>query len=244
MACAPLPAEPGTASEAGPCAKFKKENELHACFKREYTAADHTLNAVYKKIQSSIHADLRGDLRDNSREWIRMKEYNCGFQVEMLQDATEDRKRAEFYQCALGYTVSRTAYIRKAFGRQGVSAALAGDYDDGFSGNLELRKTPGEKNSFDFKIEVVRGPTYHLGEINGRVVFENGATGVYEERPNCSGVKEAAFAPDSESNEPCCRLDFQLRERQGFRTIEVKETDCGYFHGARAYFDGLYRKIK
>lgn len=261
MACLPLPAEPATdapkepssevikkdleqsqdVSTREPCAKAKSAADRHACFEREFDAADRILNQLYKKLRSQLSEPIRSDLQENSRGWIQMKEYNCEFQAEILNEVSDETRQAEFYRCALSYTTDRTKYLRKAFGRKGVHGGVAGEYDDGYAGNLKFEKGT-QKDTYKFQIDVVRGPTAHLGEIASEVHIPNGEIGVYEERPDCSGVKNAVMRAGP--REPCCRLDFRLRENKGYRTIEVKETDCSYYHGARAYFDGLYRKVK
>ncbi|MCR9141380.1 MAG: DUF1311 domain-containing protein [bacterium] len=250
-ACVPLPAEsPRDSGENAtprkpPCAEISFPPDRLACLKKEFSRADGELNAVYKKLRASLSEPVRGDLKDNSLGWIRMKEYNCEFQSEMMQNATTDARQAAFYRCALDYTTDRIQYLRRAFGREGVKPGLPGEYDDGFSGSLAFE--PGDKqDSYKFRIEVVRGPTAHIGEIDGEVFLQNGATGVFKERPNCPDSETAARQrfDGGRRAEPCCRLDFRLKNHKGFRTIAVKETNCGYYHGARAYFDGLYRKIK
>ena len=240
QACTPLPAQSDQA-----CDKIEKSSSRRSCYQKQFDTADQELNTTYRRLLKRLAPAIATEMREDSRNWIRMKEYNCGFRSEMLREADEDQRRIEFLSCALGYTTARTEYLKRAFGQEGVAAKVAGMYDDGFDGSLEWKAVKkDEKQSsgqeFEFRIEVVRGPTAHLGEINGRVFISENNRGVYEERPNCSGIKNAALT----QQEPCCRLDFQLSENKGYRTIEVRETDCGYYHGARAYFDGRYRKIR
>ncbi len=264
--CGPLPAEPRrTEPQESPapkaaeetqgaeaehkCEKLKPGAPRRKCFEREFEAADRELNAVYKKLRAKLPEAVRTDLKDNSRGWIRMKEYNCEFQSEMVQGATYEARRTEFFRCALDYTTDRTDYLRRAFGRKGVSSGVAGDYDDGFWGSLEFEAIAKKPGVYRFLIEVVRGPTAHIGEIEGEVAIKADGSGVYAERPECGGPpSDPASANPANTGpwggQPCCRLDFRLRNQGGFHTIEVKETKCGYYHGARAYFDGLYRKVK
>jgi uncharacterized protein YecT (DUF1311 family) len=246
-ACLPLPAEPPpdsretkqapaqnsprgpgqTRNEAGvgeePCAKHKSPADRRACLQREFAAADAQLNAVYKTLRSQLGEPIRGELQENSRGWIQMKEYNCEFQAEMMQNVGDDTRQAEFYRCALAYTTERTHYLGRAFGRAGVGAGLTGEYDDGFAGNLKFKQSA-KKDTYKFQIAVVRGPTAHIGEIDGEVFIPNGESGVYEERPDCSGIKEAALKPRAE---PCCRLDFRLKNRKGFVRSKSKKPTAG-----------------
>jgi hypothetical protein len=54
----------------------------------------------------------------------------------------------------------------------------------------------------------------------------------------------AAETGPSGTGEPCCRLDFAASPVKGGRyRLRIIEHDCGYHHGARAYFDGVYRKV-
>ena len=48
----------------------------------------------------------------------------------------------------------------------------AGTYDDGFGGTLTLK--PANGDTYAFHIEVVRGPTYHTGDVEGDVHLQTG----------------------------------------------------------------------
>lgn len=236
-----------------PCRGMKDTARRAACYQKRYAAADRELNAVYKKLKSSLEADVAAEMQEDSRQWIRYKEYLCGFQAEMehnynppetpnKNESTEERNQrleyeAAFHGCALSYTETRTEYLRKAFGGEGVSPGPAGTYADSFGGTLRLKETQTAKQ-LEFQLEVVRGPTHHIGEIGGKFDLVPGRTSVYAERTECAGD----VRPAGESETPCCRIEFTFHATRP--TVSVKATGCEYYRGARAYFDGDFRKIR
>ncbi len=201
------------------------------CMKLKYKAADEELNMVYKEIRSVLGKAAHSDLRSDSLDWIRMKEYNCGWQKEM---AAEDDKDFIYYECLYSFTADRTAYLRSAFGGKDTDSADTGTFRDGAGGTVIIRK--GKDGDTEFSISVIRGPTFHLGEVTGALRIRNG-----------KGTFDSA-EKGTPGDEDRCLLDFSVSftetasgKRPAWRITE--DGRCSYFHGARAYFDGLYRKV-
>ncbi len=221
-----LHSEPeGTPVNIQYCKKSNPKNKI-SCLKSEFNTADRELNRVYKKLRKKLTKEEAMDMRDDSRNWIDRKEYICGWAKEMY----EDRQEGEFQYltCLIDMTVDRVKFLRTAFGKEGVTPGLSGNYSDGSGGDLTLNCSAIEKNqTFSCKadISVVRGPTSHIGDISVAFLLKNNK-GLYEET-ECDG-------------EECCRLDFDYREQKMF----VQEHNCQMYHGMRAYFDGKYRKVK
>lgn len=230
---------PLTAKPARPaCESLSGEKQRLACFRTDYQAADKELNRVYQSLRKKLSAPVAAELKENSQMWITLKETNCGWQ-------SQEKKDSAYYMCLLAFTQGRIAYLKSAFGKEGVRAGVPGEYDDGFGGSLTLRvaqtpptgeskPAPTEGPRYHFTFEVVRGPTSHTGEVEGEIVVD-AATGSakYEEGAGCQSA---------DSGESCCRLDFQIESAQ--QRVKVVEVSCAEFHGARAYFDGVYRKIR
>ncbi len=252
-----LLAAPGsvTPQDTDTCKDIAGLSARASCYQKRYESADRELNAVYKKLKASLDDGLTKEMRDDSRNWIRYKEYQCGFQAEMThnysppktenstENAAQRKQRLEYeasyYDCLHDYTVSRSEYLRRAFGGEGVSPGISGTYADSFGGTLHLEKDEKTERRLLFKLEVVRGPTHHIGEIGGVIdVPAGGQKAVYAERSECAG--DVRPAGDSES--PCCRIEFAFASRRP--TVSVKATGCEYYRGARAYFDGDFRKIR
>ncbi len=210
---------------ARPCAGFESPNERKACWKIQMQAADLRLNSTYRWLRKRLPAAEKQELKKDSRAWIHYKTFQCGFEAEMQHKTLKDPRDTEtFFSCIHGYTVSREQYLRQAFGYEGVSkSTIDGEYRDTFGGTLSLQTRNG---ALHFQLNVVRGPTHHTGEIKG-VLQRNGDVG--------------SFSTKDEMSPPqMCQIQASFRP---FR-ISLKATNCSYFHGARAYFDGLYRKVK
>ncbi len=129
-------------------------------------------------------------------------------------------------QCLAEMTAARVSYLRRAFGAARAAQAIAGpgEYDDGLGGLLSL-KASGE--ALHLRIEVVRGPTVHLGEIEGQFRWIDRRA-------------ELRIASEDDSEAPLCILRLQAASHG---RIVVEKENCDYYHGARAYFDGVYRPI-
>lgn len=81
-----------------------------------------------------------------------------------------------------------------------------------------------EDGAIRFGIEVVRGPTYHMGEISGIAMVE-GDTATFSVVP-AEGFGETV-------------ITFVLVGPE----LLVAAENSSYFHGARAYFDGAYVRL-
>lgn len=209
-----------------PCASVAAPQKT-ACYRQHFSTADGELNAVYKRLYASLEPQRRSAMQEHSRAWIAYKESLCleSTAINSSLDPAQVKNSAEYFACLYDMTRARTAYLKSAFAGEGVSPGLAGTYDDGFGGTLTLKLKATDR--YDFHIEVVRGPTYHTGDVEGTIQFST-ATTTFVQRDDCG------------RDTPCCRLTFK---RQPLH-IDVAEDSCHMLHGARAYFSGAYRKVK
>lgn len=209
-----------------PCAAQPAKQQL-ACFMQQYTAADRTLNAEYKRLTAKLDAARQQDMRTDSRQWIAYKESLCTEIVgrqEQLEPA-QVKKSAPYYGCLRDLTVARTTYLQRAFGHEGVAQGIPGEYDDGVGGTLTL--TPSTGDTMAFHIDVVRGGTYHVGTVEGTVRLQ-GQVSTFVQRQECGGAQ------------PCCKLTFTRTPY----IMTIDEESCEHLRGVRAYFAGKYRKVK
>lgn len=183
------------------------------CYKRAFEKADLELNSTYKSLLRLVDAQGGEKARSNSVQWIRAKEERCKFIKE--QSSVE----LDYWKCVYEITVQRTDFLDK-IGKAWKSPGLAGLYEDGLNGSLLIKEI--DAKTVNFSIDVVRGPSAHLGHIEGNVPK---ADGLIKFRHIQDGLK--------------CELDLLV----GLPVITVTEKDCGGFHGARAYFDGTYFKV-
>jgi hypothetical protein len=117
-------------------------------------------------------------------------------------------------------TVTRVEFL-DAFSGKNVKPGLSGEFFDYHGGTLTL--TP-KKQGLAFTFEVVRGPTAHLGNVEGVAKFNTD--------------KSQALWIDPENKE--CKISFVFSEG---RIAEVTEENTDDYHGARAYFAGTYYKV-
>lgn len=124
------------------------------------------------------------------------------------------------WDLAASLTENRIEWLKawlKADERKGWS----GSYSDSRGGTLQIVVEGGKAW---LSLSVVRGPTFHQGEIHGEFRL-NGRLGWFETQPE--GQDEATWITLVES-----------RDQAGWVTLECENTS--YFHGARAYFGGSY----
>ena len=182
-----------------------------------FTAADTVLNATYQTVRADAGKKAAA-LRKLQRDWIGYRDHMAEF------GHFENRKAAfGYWDAMLDLTITRIHFL-PLFNGKDVPKGLSGVYTDGHSGDLELREKEGD--AVDFSISVVRGPTYHTGELSG-TARRKGAKLFYKEE----------VEPD-EDREPA-ELTFTSTDGH---IIKIDGKNTGHHHGARAYFDGTYYK--
>lgn len=191
--------------------------------RRRYEAADAVLNADYKRLNASLNAKQKAELREAQRDWIERRDRRAAWETKGAEDA---ENFPAYWEELLLQTVTRLGFLKSYTGK-GVPAGLSGAYDDFEGGLLSLELT---KTGLRFSIEVVRGPSLHLGEISGLALRKNDRFFQYVEN----------IPKDEQSPErPPAGVTFKVVDSHRVR-IEGKNT--GAHHGARAYFDGLFYK--
>lgn len=184
--------------------------------KAEFSRQDKVLNTVYQKLKKGLDPDLFAKVQADQRNWIVYKEYMAEWQAR-----NEDpEKSVERWNMSAGLTESRVKWLRawlKQDGKQG----WEGSYSDSYGGYLRIAETDGK---FRFRLSVVRGPTFHLGEIGGEFRV-NGGTGWFE--------------VDEGYGDGAAWLTF-LQEDDGTGRVKLVGENTQGHHGARAYFDGTY----
>lgn len=133
---------------------------------------------------------------------------------------------AQYWEWLVSLSETRTAIL---VGRCGIgdSDTLTGSYNDGFGGHMDIVQK-GEQ--LFFRIEVVRGPTYHLG-------------GIAQQNYNMSRYTDAEVVePEKLKNEGETWVTFIEKSTTG-QVLEVIGTNTGSYHGLRAYFSGKYVRV-
>ncbi len=202
------------------CSKLKNKEDQKKCFLKEYETSDKELNQAYRKVREALSESEKQDLKKIQQLWIGYRDGICEGPM-----YSSDDTGIETIVCKTETTSERTEYLRKVWIFGNPSKDGLGLYTDGFGGILKLfSKKPG--GEIRFELEVVRGPTAHIGQIDGIWTPSKAQKWTWTSSPGCT-------AKDPE----CCMLEFQSFSNR----IEVEELSCSAYHGARAYFDGTYR---
>lgn len=198
--------------------------------KAAYEQADKDLNGVYQLAKAELPERAFEDLKTKQRGWIRYRDF---FSDEVLRrddpvlaeaDLTQE---VDYWQRMSGITQERTAILRAIIAAyRGEEKPLGGRWIDGFGGYLDIVEQDGQ---VAFEIDVVRGPTHHLGniagiaEVNGQLVrFNDGG-----EDDGKGYIRKPAW------------VTFLKRTDH----LELITAGAQYYCGARAYFDNDYYRV-
>jgi len=243
--CGPFPslqaAPDAAADDNEPCrsARIDSPGAVRECWKRAFAERDRRLNTLYQKLRKNLPRPRSEDLLQNSREWVRLKTFACATAASagreplaglaILDGRTPAPDNALWFECQYRVSGERLSYIQSAFQTEHLEGfADSGVYSDGLGGRMLLVRLRPDRLAFS--VQVVRGPTAHIGRVDGAVDL-NGNRGVFRADYELGGEKRS------------CRLIFELREAK--RVVHVSEQNsCEYFRGARAFFDGDYRRIE
>jgi uncharacterized protein YecT (DUF1311 family) len=187
--------------------------------------ADRELNQVYQKAKSILPEWVFAELQEDQRSWIGYRDGSAEETARFDGGAEEGKEKLSswYWETILSQTKGRISTIEGWMNWDKFAHEWEGVWADGHGGLLSiLQNEPGE---FTFRIDVVRGPTYHLGGLDG-VARWNGST--------------ARFSVKDEIEEKETWLTFIKR---GVK-LEVIGENTSPFHGARAYFDGKYVRIR
>jgi uncharacterized protein YecT (DUF1311 family) len=192
--------------------------------KAKFATTDKALNDVYQKAKKELPEWAFEELQQDQREWIEYRD-SRSLQAAAFDGRAEEGKEKdhpEYWATLASVTQSRIEIVRGWMKWDSFTHDWEGVWVDGHGGWLAImEKEPGK---FLFACDVVRGPTYHLGEIDGAAAWNGNS---------------ARFSTRSDPTEPETWLTFLKR---GFK-LEIIGENTSYFHGARAYFDGHYVRI-
>lgn len=192
--------------------------------KAAFAKADAALNAAWSAAKSSLSESEFNELREDQRSWIQYRDYlaqspiytGVSTQKELSLDSPD------YLEAAAALTQERSEWL-EAIVRNKDIESLTGFWTDSRGGQIKIVEGDG---SLSFSISCVRGPTSHTGDIKG-IAKWNQRIGWYSDAL-------ASKDPEAEAN-----LAFILR---GSR-LEIIGANTLKYHGARAYFDGIYVKV-
>lgn len=184
--------------------------------KAKFAAQDKALNAAYGKLKAALTPELFADVQEDQRSWVEYRDYMSEGQAH----GEEAEKSQDRWEMATGLTEERIKWLEawKALDKR---KGWAGSYSDGRGGLLQVIQKGGD---YWFLLSVVRGPSFHIGELGGKLRI-NGQT--------------AWFETKAEGEDKPTWLTLVEENRHPGR-VQVFPENAQSFHGARAYFDGSY----
>jgi len=193
--------------------------------KEAFAVADRALNEAYREAREALAPYLFEELRDEQRAWLAERDERSANVTRWDSQVVEGNVEGNpgYWIHLEGLTLQRLMVVQ-AWALDGTFEKVwEGAWTDGEGGLLLIEE--GEGKEIRFRIDVVRGPTYHIGNIGG-VARSLAAT--------------ARFATQAEGEEEETWITF-LQEGRKLRVIGE---NTQYFHGMRAYFDGDYFRFR
>lgn len=199
---------------------------------QEFEAADAALNAAYQRARALLPEELFIELRASQRIWLESRDVRAGYLASYLQGiSTVDTPKddsPDFWHARAVLTRGQADYllgwVRAFDGSFAAENPWEGIWVDGNGGRLQILEV--DDGALVFDLEVVRGPTLHLGQIAGPGTTD-GTTALFQQQvPNEAELAEI------------------LMTRQGAIVVLESRGPINYFHGARAYFDGSYSRLQ
>ncbi len=194
--------------------------------KNNHAIADAALNAVYTRLMILFSDEKKVPLRESQRSWIEYRDYMVERQPGMEEKAGGDKsKSVQYWELIAGLSESQAEFL-EVLGHGNPDHRLDGVWIDGNGGHMSLKLVEG-KSALQFSLNVVRGPTYHTGEISGVAPFVG------------NDQKKAVFVDEDKESfidgKPCI-IEF-LFDGEKF---EITSENARMYLGARAYFEGIY----
>lgn len=191
----------------------------------EFASLDTELNRVYQSAKASLPEWRFTELQKEQRDWLEYRDARAKEAAVFEGQASEGEESTNLeYWRAMGYlTETRIAIVEAWTKMDEFPREWEGVWTDGRGGTLLIMET-GDRE-IQFFLDVVRGPTYHMGTIEG-TASTNGSMARFT-------IREESF--DEET-----WLSFSTQ--RGHLTVMGANTQ--FYHGARAYFDGKYIRLR
>jgi uncharacterized protein YecT (DUF1311 family) len=202
--------------------------------KAAFAKADRALNEAWSAAKAAASGGTLGELTQKQREWLESRDYHAGFESTAV--GQKDRKRSPvWHTTATNLTEMRAEWLRAwTETTKAPHETLTGLWIDSYGGTMHVVEQPGAVGESEeggvgrllFSIDVVRGPTYHMGSVAG-VASWNERLGWWSDKGIHAGKTDEA--------------NLAFVDRDG--CLEVIGAKTFHYHGARAYFDGIYVKV-
>lgn len=215
-----------------PVPTMKAQEEKPLTLAEEKTAfktADAALNKAYQSAKAALDEWEFSELQEDQREWLEFRDASS-LSSAIYDDGPEFEEREEsstaYWSTMKFLTETRTRIVEGWIKGSERESSWDGEWTDGYGGWLRILEDK-DTGTFRFFIEVVRGPTYHLGMLTGQAKTN----------------ESMAFFTDAGTDEkgeddPETWLIFE--ETGPGPRLTVRGVNTSYYHGVRAYFGGTY----
>ncbi len=198
-----------------------------AAAKADFSKADKELNAIYQKAKTGLDSHLFQQLQTEQREWVEIRDDQASRSASFEFGAEEGAEEGHpaYWEYSTAMTGTRIQIIEGWLKIGKFEKEWEGVYLDGNGGMLAIEEKGNRE--FLFSFNVVRGPSYHLGEIGG-TAESNGQLA----RFTIKAIEEDPGAPPT-----------WIHFSKGYPKLKVSAANTMYYHGARAYFGGDYIRV-
>lgn len=202
--------------------------------KAAFAKADRELNQMWSAAKAAVTGSALDDLTQSQRDWLTYRDERAK-QASEEAGESDPKRSATWHAIAADLTESRSRWLRaRTRAAKEPPTELSGFWIDGYGGVLRIAHLPGKKGEsvedgpgqLFFDIEVVRGPTFHTGNVAGIAAW-NYRIGWWSDKGAPDRTQEANLA-------------FIDRDS----CLEVIGAKTDEYHGARASFDGIYCKVQ
>ena len=191
--------------------------------KAAFAKADRSLNQAWSVAKAAVaEGRAPAELTQHQRDWLQFRDQQAGSESEQAGEM-DPKRSAIWHRVATELTASRAEWLRGRARTLAPEETLTGLWIDSYGGTLRVVQQEGR---LLFTCEVVRGPTYHTGEISG-IASWNQRIGWFSDKGREADKTE-------ESN-------LAFVDRDG--CLEIIGANTSHYHGARAHFDGIYCKV-
>ncbi len=194
--------------------------------KAEFAKADKALNTAWDAVKKEFSPAAFAALREEQRDWVEWRDHIAASPAYSGAPAADEAQRmqsAEYFSIAAGLSADRTAWLRALLTKE-APESMTGHWIDSYGGMIEIVEKQGKLH---FRINVVRGPTAHVGELAG-VARWNQSIGWFSDKgTDKSRTDETNLAFIHEGGK-----------------LKITGANTQHYHGARAYFDGDYVRTR
>lgn len=225
LSCIHAFAEPATKPTLPePPPESQTKEQALAAFRK----ADKELNEVWAEVKKASGPMVFKSLQEDQQGWIEHRDH-IATGLGNLPSGTDPAKAKdtkEYLGLAAELMTERAEYLRAKIKDPGPAGSLDGVWRDSVGGLLLLAE---QDSKVYFACTVVRGPTFHLGELAGIAKWN----------------KPLAFYTDGgpSKDDPDKRETWIFISHAG-STLTLEGANTQYYHGARAFFDGTYTRTR